>query len=97
MLLLARIVGIVVSVIVAIIGLAIAFVVFDANATNTIVSHVKDWASALVGPFDSVFNPRDRKLAVGLNYGLAMLVYVIVAALLRRALVAWRPSSLRAG
>jgi hypothetical protein len=92
MLLLARIIGIVVSVIVAIIGLAIAFVVFDANAANTIVSHVKDWASALVGPSDSVFNPGDRKLAVGLNYGLAILVYVIVGALLRRALVAWRPS-----
>jgi hypothetical protein len=94
MLLLARIIGIVVGVVVAIIALAIAFVVFDANATNTVVSHVNDWAGALVGPLDSVFSPRDHKLAVGLNYGLAIVLYVIAGALVRRALtapaLAWR-------
>jgi hypothetical protein len=81
-LLLARIVRLVESVIIAIIALAIVFVVLDANASNTIVSHIRDWAHTLAGPFRDIFHLHSAKGTFALNYGLAIVVYAIVAHLI---------------
>jgi len=82
--LIARAVRSVASVIAVILVLGIAFVVFDASATNTIVTHVEDWARNLAGPFDGMFHLHSAKATVALNWGLAAVVYLIIGALLAR-------------
>ena len=77
--LLARIVALVAALVALVIVAGIAFVVLDANMSNSIVSAIHDAAKFLVGPFDGIFKPGDHKLAVGINWGLAALVYVVVA------------------
>lgn len=69
--------------------LAIIFVVLEANEQNGIVSFILDVGDFLVGPFDGLFTPEDRKVEVAINYGIAAVVYLIVgqliAGLVRRA------------
>lgn len=86
--LLARIVRLVALVVCAIIALAAIFIVLDANATNSIVSTVRDWGKTLVGPFDGIFHLSSAKGTVALNYGIAIVVYSIVAWLIARLLLA---------
>jgi hypothetical protein len=86
---LASIVDLIVAVIALIILAGILFVVLDANTSNTIVSHIHDWAKWLVQPFDGLFKPKDHKVEIAVNWGIALVVYVIIgriiARLLRRA------------
>ncbi|MBV9213231.1 MAG: hypothetical protein JOZ25_06250 [Actinobacteria bacterium] len=71
-----------------VIAAGILLVVLRANMGNSIVSSVHDAARFLAGPFDGMFKPGDHKLAVAVNWGIAALVYLVVArlivALLRR-------------
>jgi hypothetical protein len=83
---LARIVRIVAAVVCGIIALAAVFIVLDANAGNAIVSTVRDWGKALAGPFDGIFHLDSAKWTVALNYGIAIVVYGIVAGLVVRLL-----------
>jgi len=86
--LLAALIDIVVGVVALIIILGIVFVVLGANEGNSIVEAVLDAADFLVGPFDGIFKPDDRKLEIAINWGIALAVYVavgrFVASLLRR-------------
>ena len=86
--LLAAAVDLVVAVVAVIIIAGILFVVLDANMSNSIVHHVHDWAKWLVGPFDKLFTPKNHKLEIAINWGIALAVYVLVgrfiASLLRR-------------
>jgi ABC-type thiamin/hydroxymethylpyrimidine transport system permease subunit len=95
--LLARLVWLVASILAAVIGVGIVFVVFDANERNIIVSQVTDWARALVGPFHGIFRFRPPEVAIAVNWGLALVVYLIVGAiiagLLRAAALRSEPSS----
>jgi hypothetical protein len=88
-LLLARLVRLVTAVVVAIIVAGILLNVLDANMSNSIVSAINDAAKWLVGPFKDVFSPKDGKVRIAVNWGLAAVVYAIVggiiAALLARA------------
>jgi hypothetical protein len=86
MVLLARIVRIAAAVVCGIIALAVVFILLDANASNSIVSTVRDWGKTLAGPFDGIFHLDSAKWTVALNYGIAILVYGIVAALVVRLL-----------
>ena len=86
MVMLARIVRIVAAVVCGIILLAAVFILLDANAGNSIVSTVRDWGKTLAGPFDGIFHLSSAKATVALNYGIAIIVYGIVAALLVRLL-----------
>ena len=87
---LAAIVDLITGAVAVVILLGIAFVVLKANRHNGIVSTVHDVARWLVGPFDGMFTPKDRKLGVAINWGIALAVYVIagrfVASLMRRPL-----------
>ena len=86
--LLARIIALIAVLVALVIVAGIAFVVLDANMSNSIVSAIHDAAKFLVGPFDGIFKPGDHKLAVAINWGLAAAVYLVVgrliAGLLRR-------------
>ena len=88
MVILARIVRVVAAVICAIIALAILFVLLDANASNSIVSTIRDWGRTLAGPFDGIFQLDSAKWTVALNYGIAILVYSIIAGVIARLLLA---------
>jgi hypothetical protein len=57
-----------------------------ANPSNTIVSSVHDAAKFLVGPFDGIFKPKDHRLAVAIDWGLAAAVYLVVGRLIARLL-----------
>jgi hypothetical protein len=85
---LGRLIEIVVAVVAAIIAIGVLLVVLDANPSNDIVKAIHDAAQWLVGPFKGFFSIDDRKLEVAVNWGLALLVYVLVgrtiAGLLRR-------------
>jgi hypothetical protein len=86
--LLARVIDIVVAIVAVIIAIGILLVVLKANRSNDLVKAIHDAADWLVGPFGDVFKLDDRKLMVAVNWGLALVVYVIVgraiAGLLRR-------------
>src|SRR4051812_36613238 len=85
---LARVVDIVGAVVAAVIALGILLVVLKANPDNSLVKAVHDAARWLVGPFADVFKLDDPKVMVAVNWGLALVVYVVVgrliASLLRR-------------
>jgi len=85
---LARVIEIVVAIVALIIALGVLLVVLEANRSNDIVDTIHGAAEWLVGPFKDVFELDDRKLEVAVNWGLAVLVYVVVgrtiAGLLRR-------------
>ena len=87
---LAALVDLITGAVAVVILIGIAFVVLKANRDNDIVSAVHDAAKWLVGPFDGMFTPKDRKLGVAINWGIALVVYVIagraVASALRRPL-----------
>jgi hypothetical protein len=82
--LLVRIVQLVVSVVVLIIVAGILFVVLKANPTNTVVSDVHGWARSLAGPFDGMFSFKAAHLALAVNWGIAAVVYLLVAGLITR-------------
>jgi hypothetical protein len=84
MTLIARAVRFVASVIAVILLLGIAFAIFDASATNTVVSHVNDWAHSLAGPFDGMFHLHSAKASIALNWGLAAVVYLLIGAIIAR-------------
>jgi hypothetical protein len=70
------------SVVVLIIVAAILLVVFNANPANSIVSEVHSWGHWLAGPFDGMFSFKNPKDAIAVNWGIAAVVYVLVAALI---------------
>jgi hypothetical protein len=85
---LARVIELAVAVVAVVIAVGILLVVLEANRSNDIVDAVNSAARWLVGPFKDMFSFDDRKLEVAVNWGLAVLVYVLVgrfvAGLLRR-------------
>lgn len=85
---LALIVDVLLGLVAIVIVAGILFVVLKANKDNSIVKAVHDTAKFLVGPFDDIFEPKDRRVGVAVNWGLALLLYVVVglliASLLRR-------------
>ena len=75
---LARVVDIVVAVVAVIIAIGVLLVVLEANRANEIVDTWLDAARWLVGPFEDFFTLDDAKLQVAVNWGLALVVYVLV-------------------
>jgi hypothetical protein len=84
MLLLARLVRTAAGIVCAIIVIAILLVVLGANQSNDIVNWIHDAGSWLAGPFKGLFDLNDAKGSVALNWGLAALVYAIVAGVIVR-------------
>src|SRR3954468_17866624 len=86
MLLLARIVRLVTSVVVAFIVVGIVLHLLDANSSNAIVSFVYDVAGWLVTPFKGVFSPDGAHARIAANWGLAAVVYAIAGGIIARIL-----------
>ena len=84
----ARIVSLVTAIVVGVILIGIVLVVLEANHGNQIVNALLDAGKFLVGPFENVFKMDSHKANVGVNWGLAAVVYAIagsfIAKLLRR-------------
>jgi hypothetical protein len=84
----AGLVGVVAMIICVLLALHIAFVVFSANHDNGIVRTVNTWADWFAWRFRDMFVPKDERVAVLVNYGIAAVVYLVVgrvvAGLIRR-------------
>lgn len=64
----------------------IVFVLVGANVHNDIVRTDANWAGFFATWFKDLFTPKNPKLNVFLNYGLATIVYLAVGGVLRRVL-----------
>jgi hypothetical protein len=82
----ARVIVVITAIIALIIAIGIILRVLEANPQNSIASFFDDLARALVGPFNDLFRPKDPKGAIVANWGIAMLVYLLVGQLLARVL-----------
>ncbi|HZU40400.1 MAG TPA: hypothetical protein VE992_05075 [Solirubrobacteraceae bacterium] len=91
MLALARLVRLIASVVVLVIVVAIVLRLAGANPANAIVRDIHDGARWLVGPFRNVFKVTSAKEAIGLNWGLAAVVYLIAGHALAGALARVAP------
>jgi hypothetical protein len=83
---LARIVSLVTTVVVSLIVIAIILVLLDANRDNQIVDWLIGAGDFLAEPFDNVFQPDGEKARIGVNWGLAAVVYAFVGGLIVRLL-----------
>src|SRR3954470_5742167 len=82
MLLIANLVRTVAAVVVGIIVIAIVLVLLSANPHNDIVSWLRDAAAWLAGPFDGLFHFDSEKATLAVNWGIAAIVYAVIAALI---------------
>ena len=82
----ARIVSLITSVVVGLIVVGIVLVLLEANRDNAIVDWLVGAAQFLAEPFDNVFQPDGRKARVGINWGLAAVLYAIAGSLIARLL-----------
>jgi uncharacterized protein involved in cysteine biosynthesis len=76
--LIARIIRIIADVVALILLVGILFVVFKASPSNTIVSHVHDWANWLATPFNGLFHLHSARGTTALNWGIALIVYLVI-------------------
>jgi hypothetical protein len=90
---LARLIRTVAAVVAVVIVAAIILRLVGANPSNTIVADIHDAGSWLVGPFHGLFSVKDSNLEMGLNWGLAALVYLFVGGLLASLLARGAASS----
>jgi hypothetical protein len=80
----AALIDIVTAIVAVTILLAIGLLLLKANAHNAIVSDVHDAANWLAGPFNKMFHLKNRRHETALNWGVALMVYVIVGRTLAR-------------
>ena len=86
MLLLARIVRLITTLVVGVIVAGIVLHLLDANASNSIVSLVYDVAGWLVTPFKGIFSPSGAHERIAANWGLAAVVYALAGGVISRLL-----------
>ena len=83
-----------VAVVLLVIGILIH--VLGANTSNGVVSALNDAAKWLAQPFQNVFRIHNAKAKIGVNWGLAAVVYAIaggiIASMLARSAIASRAS-----
>src|SRR5688572_6124232 len=84
MLLLAKVVRIIAAIVVGIIVIAILLIVLGAKESNDIVGWFTDAGRWLAGPFKGLFDLDSRKADIAVNWGLAALVYSIIAGVILR-------------
>jgi hypothetical protein len=82
----ARIVSMITGLVVGVIVIGILLVLLEANRDNEVVDFVLNVGEFLVEPFDNVFDMDGRKAKVGVNWGLAAVVYAVVGGLIARLL-----------
>jgi hypothetical protein len=70
-----RVIGLV---IIAILVIHILLTVFGANPANSFATFIRDGANTFSLGLTDLFQPPNRNLAVGLNYGIAALLWLII-------------------
>ena len=95
MFVLTRIVKLAAALVVGVIVAGILCHVLGANASNGVVSAIYDAARFLVGPFHGLFQLSNPKVEIAVNWGIAALVYALVAWLIVRLLIAASAASFR--
>ena len=83
---LARIVSLVTSIVVGLLVIGIVLVLLEANPSNDVVNALLDAGRWLADPFDNVFNMDSHKASIGVNWGLAAVVYAVVGGFVARLL-----------
>jgi hypothetical protein len=82
----ARVVGLITTVVVGLLAIGIVLVLLEANRDNAIVDWLRDAAAWLAGPFEGMFEPDGRKARIWVNQGVAALVYALAGGLIVRLL-----------
>jgi hypothetical protein len=82
----ARIVSLITSVVVGLIVVAILLVLLEANRDNAIVDWLVGAGDWLSTPFHGIFTMDGRKANVGVNWGLAALIYALIGGFIARLL-----------
>ena len=82
----ARIVNLIARLVAAVLVIAILLVVLEANRSNELVEAALDAGRFLAGPFEDMFDLSRRKVEIAVNYGIAAVVYLVVAGLIARLL-----------
>jgi uncharacterized membrane protein len=85
---LARVIRVVAGIVALIIALGIIFVLLKASPGNTIVSHIHSWANWLASPFNGLFHLDSRRGTTALNWGIALIVYLVVGSVLAKLVAA---------
>ena len=80
----ARLITAVAAVVAAIIVLAIVLRLLNANPSNGIVDAIHQAGSWLSSPFHGLFSPHNGDVRMAVNWGIAALVYLIVARVIAR-------------
>jgi hypothetical protein len=74
-----RVIGLV---IVAILVIHILLTVFGANPSNAFATFIRDEARMLSLGLTDLFTPADPKLAVGLNFGIAAVLWLVITGII---------------
>jgi len=74
------------AVVVVILAVGIVFKDLNANAANTIVRSFERFAGDLAGPFNQMFRPKNAKVGLSVNWGIAAAVYLAAGRILYLAL-----------
>jgi hypothetical protein len=83
----ARVITAAASVVAAIIVAAIVLHLLNANPSNGIVDAIHQAGSWLTTPFHNLFSPSNGDVKMALNWGLAAVVYLIIARVIARLVV----------
>ena len=82
----ARIISLITSIVVGLIVLAIVLVVLEASRGNAIIDWLVGAGDWLSNPFHGIFSLDSHKATVGVNWGLAALVYAVIRGIIARLL-----------
>jgi hypothetical protein len=91
LLMIARAIRLIVSVIALIIVVAIVLKVFSANAGNVVVRDIHDVAKTLVGPFNDLFSIKNPKVGTAVNWGIAAAVWFFVGGFIASLIARFAP------
>lgn len=64
----------------------IVFVVGEANPANSWTGTIAEWAHSLNFGLDNLFTPTEPKFAVTVNYGIAAIIWLVLASIVAKIL-----------
>jgi hypothetical protein len=88
---LARVVRLAAYLVALVIVVAIVLRIAGANPANVIVRDIHNVAKALVGPFHNVFDIKNPKASIAVNWGLAAVVWLILGSVIASLLTRIAP------
>lgn len=80
----ANIISAIGAIIAVIIAAHVLFVLFEANPGNSLVTFVRDWANVLALWFHDLFNTGNVTMNLIVNYGLAIIFWLVVTGIIAR-------------